>query len=154
MNAPEAATALVAARLSGAGLDKMPHGVPLDGSTADGYHIQDAMIAQPGALGALVGWKARALRMRRQSEGADIAPRQIGATNAAAQASMGFGPFYGPLFASAQLGAGSAPSLLRILASCASVLTMRCLRAQLTVTLRRSLRWAPPSRRPRLSLRS
>jgi len=66
MDAPEAAKALVAARLSGAGLDKVPHGVPLDGSTADGYHIQDAMIALPGApLGALVGWKARVLRVRR-----------------------------------------------------------------------------------------
>ena len=66
MDAAGAAGALVAARKSGAGLDKLPSGLPSDASLADGYAVQDAMMALPGApLGALVGWKARAGAPRR-----------------------------------------------------------------------------------------
>jgi 2-keto-4-pentenoate hydratase len=52
---------------------------------ADGYDVLDEMMDMSKsanfALGPMIGWK-------------------IGATNAAAQAAVGFGPFYGPLFQS------------------------------------------------------
>lgn len=51
----------------------------------DGYAVQNEMIArsvsEDCAIGKLTGWK-------------------VGATNNAAQKALGFGPFYGPLFAS------------------------------------------------------
>ena len=118
MDATAVAKALVAARQSGAALSELPAGMPADASIADGYAVQDAMMALPGApLGAVVGWKVRLERAASVTERTDAARLQIGATNAAAQSAMGFGPFYGPLFASAQLADGASASLASLGAS-------------------------------------
>ena len=66
MDAVAAAHALTQARVSRSALEALPPSLPDSAGLADGYAVQDAMIAaaaQPGApLGALVGWKARPRR--------------------------------------------------------------------------------------------
>jgi len=60
MDAAAAAKEFVAARQSGLALDALPSSLPADATLSDGYAVQDAMMALPGApLGAVVGWKAR-----------------------------------------------------------------------------------------------
>lgn len=74
----------------------IPHAVtalPLLASEEEGYAAQAALVADfQDRLGLLVGYK-------------------VGATNDSAQAALGFGPFSGPLFASARCQAGGAVSL-------------------------------------------
>lgn len=93
LDAPAAAAAFAAARTSATTLFALPESFPANATEADGYAVLNALEAEPGALGPRIGWK-------------------VGATNAQAQASLGFSsPFYGPLFASARIADGAGVSL-------------------------------------------
>lgn len=90
--AAAAAAAFVDARLAPVNAIAAPSGLS---SIELGYEVQREMMTSAAAttrLGGRVGWKA-------------------GATNAGAQAAMGFGPFLGPLFANCLVANGGSVSL-------------------------------------------
>ncbi len=99
MDAQAAASYFSAARVANSALDALPGSLPADAPLRFGYDVQDAQLRDSSSpLGALVGWK-------------------VGATNDAAQAALGFGPFYGPLFDSSVHKDGATLSLSSLGAS-------------------------------------